>query len=547
MNGKDGENGVGVKSITNYYLAYASASGVTVDTAGWSINVQSVSAGKPYLWNYEVTAYTDGTSTTVAPHIVGTYGRDGTNGTNGTNGKGIRSITEHYLATSAASGVTTSTAGWTTSLQNTDTTKRYLWNYETITYTDGSTDTVAPRIIGTHGTNGKDGANGEDGVGIESVEAEYILSPSDQSPTEDPAAKWSTTIPPAVEGMYIWTRQKITYTDGTVEYAGQYCMSRTMGDIAQQKVDAQTQEQIFDKLTNNGQLQGLFMQDGYLYINARYLRGDTIDLNMLKLAGTVCGLMQGTGMTGNGGKTTVGIVLYGNGSNEDGTAKPPYLIVTNEGIRLQLKDGWPEECVYFSNGHMQIVGEDLSTSGNIHTSNGSYGIGPDGGHPAITFEPDNFNLMAFGAPYVPGFVPRTWLRGYYVYVNEDDSGATYIRGSDIYASKSIQVNSDARLKKDIEPLPEACERMLDHLSPVAYRYKRETDDAPKHWGYTTQDVEAALRAAGLDRPDMAALGQYETENGERYMALAYEELIAALHLKVKSLEARIEQIEEGTL
>lgn len=39
----------------------------------------------------------------------------------------------------------------------------------------------------------------------------------------------------------------------------------------QDAIDGQTQEDIFNKLTNNGQLQGLYMQDGKLYINATYL------------------------------------------------------------------------------------------------------------------------------------------------------------------------------------------------------------------------------------------------------------------------------------
>ena len=42
-------------------------------------------------------------------------------------------------------------------------------------------------------------------------------------------------------------------------------------DIAQSAVNAQTQADIFNKLTNNGALQGLFMQNGQLYINASYI------------------------------------------------------------------------------------------------------------------------------------------------------------------------------------------------------------------------------------------------------------------------------------
>lgn len=43
-----------------------------------------------------------------------------------------------------------------------------------------------------------------------------------------------------------------------------------------QAIDAQTQEDIFNKLTNNGALQGIYMQGGKLYINAEYLAAGTI-------------------------------------------------------------------------------------------------------------------------------------------------------------------------------------------------------------------------------------------------------------------------------
>ena len=41
-------------------------------------------------------------------------------------------------------------------------------------------------------------------------------------------------------------------------------------------VDAQTQTDIFNKLTNNGKTEGLYMQDGKLYVNASYLKGGEI-------------------------------------------------------------------------------------------------------------------------------------------------------------------------------------------------------------------------------------------------------------------------------
>ena len=159
VNGKDGK---GVNTITNYYLASSSSSGVTTSTSGWTETIQTISTSKKYLWNYEVIAYTDGTNTTTTPTIIGVHGTNGTNGQNGADGadgKGISSITENYLATASSSGVTTSTSGWTTTVQSMTSTKKYLWNYEVIKYTDNSTTTGSPKIIGVYGDKGATGAS----------------------------------------------------------------------------------------------------------------------------------------------------------------------------------------------------------------------------------------------------------------------------------------------------------------------------------------------------------------------------------------------------
>ena len=46
---------------------------------------------------------------------------------------------------------------------------------------------------------------------------------------------------------------------------------KTVSTIAEEKVDAQTQQTIFNKLTNNGQTQGIYLQNGKLYLNAAYM------------------------------------------------------------------------------------------------------------------------------------------------------------------------------------------------------------------------------------------------------------------------------------
>lgn len=120
-----------------------------------------------YLWNYERVTYTDSSYKDTEARVIGVYGDQGAPGPTGAagkDGKGIKSITEYYLATSAGSGVTTGTSGWTTSVQTITATKRYLWNYEVTAYTDGSSTKSSPVVIGVYGDKGATGAKGDTGA-----------------------------------------------------------------------------------------------------------------------------------------------------------------------------------------------------------------------------------------------------------------------------------------------------------------------------------------------------------------------------------------------
>lgn len=93
----------------------------------------------------------------------GPQGATGATGPQGATGNGIKSITNYYLATASGSGVSASTSGWTTTVQAITASKKYLWNYEVVTYTNGSTYQSAPCIIGAYGDKGATGATGATG------------------------------------------------------------------------------------------------------------------------------------------------------------------------------------------------------------------------------------------------------------------------------------------------------------------------------------------------------------------------------------------------
>ena len=194
---KQGISGRGVSNVTEYYLATTASSGVLTSTIGWTTTIQTIDTTKRYLWNYEVVTYTDGTTNTTTPVIIGVFGNTGA------AGKGIKSVTEYYLATTLSSGVTTATSGWSTTMQALTATNKYLWNYELITYTDNTTSTINPVIIGVYG---------DAGVGINSVTVTYGVSTSASTqPTS-----WQTSIPAVAEGSYLWTRTVTDYTDDTI-------------------------------------------------------------------------------------------------------------------------------------------------------------------------------------------------------------------------------------------------------------------------------------------------------------------------------------------
>ena len=197
--GPAGSSGRGIKTITEYYLISSTKTGITTELSGWSTSIPTMTATNKYLWNYEKFTFTDNTTATTTPKIIGIYGDKGATGATGpqgpqgnagatgpqgpqgatgpkgpqgatgatgpqgVTGNGIKSITNYYLATASGSGVSASTSGWTTTVQAITASKKYLWNYEVVTYTNGSTYQSAPCIIGVYGDKGATGATGATG------------------------------------------------------------------------------------------------------------------------------------------------------------------------------------------------------------------------------------------------------------------------------------------------------------------------------------------------------------------------------------------------
>lgn len=179
----------------------------------------------------------------LTPGPPGPAGADGKDGTNGTNGLSVW-ITYHDGTTTPAKPTGDGTLnGW-----HTDLTDAVVWLSQKVAASASSGTWGTPvRIVGA---DGKPGTKGDDGVSVTSTEVEYYLSTSE---TELSGGTWQPAAPTITDGTYLWSRTKITYSNGQTAYTGAYCISKAMADSAKPQIDQvvqSTHQQITDLQQN---------------------------------------------------------------------------------------------------------------------------------------------------------------------------------------------------------------------------------------------------------------------------------------------------------
>jgi len=142
---------------------------------------------------------------------------------------------------------------------------------------DGAAGSRGP--AGPAGVNGTNGTNGKDGRGIKSSVPEYYLS---TTPSAVTGGSWSTSVPAWSSGKYYWQRLRITWSDGGTSYTDPVFNSALTSANQNAKTAVDTvngldQKKVFNLLTDNGKIKGLFTQDGQLFVNADYIGSGSID------------------------------------------------------------------------------------------------------------------------------------------------------------------------------------------------------------------------------------------------------------------------------
>lgn len=214
-------------SDTLHYLATDRSSGVTISTAGWTTSVQTISADKPYLWIYHTYTKANGSVVHTNPVIIGTFGKDGTS---------VTILGSYDTLAQLKAAHPTGSLGDSYMVAG----DLYVWNgsdWENVGQIQGPQgdkgdkgdkgDTGARGATGATGATGPQGAQGiqgetgatgptgPQGVSVTKVEPQYYLSTSASSAT---GGSWSSAMTYSA-GKYIWTREKITLSNGNVTYS----------------------------------------------------------------------------------------------------------------------------------------------------------------------------------------------------------------------------------------------------------------------------------------------------------------------------------------
>ena len=288
-NGKDGTNGSdgkGISSITNYYLATSSSSGVTTSTSGWQTTPQTVTSTNRYHWHYQVYNYTIGSPTTTTPAIIGVYGDTGSQGSTGATGKGIKSVQpQYYLSTSN----TTQTGGSWKTTQDAWSSGKYYWTRDAITWTDNTTTYTTP-MLATGLNNANNTANSAQTVANQTAEKFTWLVKSGTSSTDFELTDRTATLVSnninlkglvTFSGLNADTQNKINNAQSTADAAN------SKADSAQETANSANTNASNAQLTANNVkvLTDAWVSDaiteGIAKINGGYIQAQTIDTNHL--------------------------------------------------------------------------------------------------------------------------------------------------------------------------------------------------------------------------------------------------------------------------
>lgn len=252
-NDRKGEKGRGVSRMRAFYMLTTERDAPQPDTSEWTETAPQPTKERPWLWSYERSEYTDGGADQTVVRLIGHYGKDGTNGTsiraqysadartwhddfaegdvwmrtgNGTTwGGALRVVGESGTDGKSPVYDFAASSQLATASGTTAPTIRGTWKDAPPTLRDGEVlwyrltaangKITYGRLSGEKGKQGAPGDKGDPGRGIDRIETFYLLTPDGTAPGHD-ARDWRNTAPvPTLQKPWLWTYERVVYSDGT--------------------------------------------------------------------------------------------------------------------------------------------------------------------------------------------------------------------------------------------------------------------------------------------------------------------------------------------
>lgn len=361
-----------------------------------------------------------------------------------------------------------------------------------------------------------------------------------------------------------------SYNASDWELATNYIDSDEAGNIAQGVVDGQTQEDIFNKLTNNGATQGFYLQDGQLYINATYVKILNLIADHLLSHGPYYDLEA------EGGK----IQFF-----HDGYLRMRQYVTYLTGTTHTIEN---------TMGMIQVFKGNVSSDGELQNSGSRYGyftpesmeLGVDKNGNSIFYVRDTGDTKISGDVDIGGDIfgkSRTRIQnttGRWMFYVDDGSysntvevlkeqsgdnrlvlrcgsngtgylGTTSYRWNTGFFTNTI-TQSDLKDKENIREIPNA-KAFIMALKPIAYTLK-DGDTGRTHMGFGAQEVAQAAAKNNMGDLALYQAARVEKDGQETYYSpeapdedlrwgLNYHEFLAPLIALVQEQENRIRQLE----
>ena len=297
---------------------------------------------------------------------------------------------------------------------------------------------------------------------------------------------------------------------------------KTVDAIVEQDIDAQTQTDIFNKLTNNGQLQGLYMQDGNLYVNASYLKTGVLDAALVTITNLIV----------------------------------DHLVSQNGGFKLET---WAAESVGIGQDRSGIY-QGTVYGKTISANNGASILFPNYGGIEFDMLLNNSGYYSFRMFCEQSGEERPVFR-------PDINGSGFLgtigyRWNTGFFTNTI-TQSDLKDKENIALIPHAKEFIMQ-LRPIAYTLK-DGDGKRIHMGFGAQEVAQTANQCQMGDLALYQASVIDEAGKERYYdpdapdenliwGLNYHEFLAPIvatiqeqQQEIEALKQEIRKIKEGII